>query len=443
MSSDVLRRDFIKTSAAGVAGLSFGLGSPVLAADGQKPNIVLFNVDDLGREALACYGSESYATPNVDALAASGMRFEHCYATPLCSPSRVKMMTGRYPFRTGWVNLIGRGKKPLSFFDPEKEVTFAHLLKQAGYATGVCGKWQLCEFTDHPNHVRECGFDDHCLWTWIYNKKGTSRYWNPTIIENGILREDVFEDRYGPDVYSDFAVDFVRRHSDQPFFLYYPMTLTHNPPHKTPDRAATANHRRGDKRGKNDDFPGMVAYMDKLVGRLVSTLDELNLREKTLIVFTTDNGSHKNYSGKVGDVVIQGGKSKMNDAGTRVPLIASWKGKVAAGQVCDDLVDFSDFLPTFASLAGVGVPTDRVIDGQSFLPSLLDKPGKRRAWAFTQFQHRQFVRDQRWKLHNDGRLYDMEQDPFEQMPIVDAEKSEAGGVQKRLQDILDSLNNSV
>ncbi|MDP6042486.1 MAG: sulfatase-like hydrolase/transferase, partial [Candidatus Latescibacteria bacterium] len=295
----------------------------------------------------------------------------------------------------------------------------------------------------HPRLVRECGFDDHCLWTWIYNKKGTSRYWNPTIIENGILREDVFEDRYGPDVYSDFAVDFVRRHSDQPFFLYYPMTLTHNPPHKTPDRAATANHRRGDKRGKNDDFPGMVAYMDKLVGRLVSTLDELNLREKTLIVFTTDNGSHKNYSGKVGDVVIQGGKSKMNDAGTRVPLIASWKGKVAAGQVCDDLVDFSDFLPTFASLAGVGVPTDRVIDGQSFLPSLLDKPGKRRAWAFTQFQHRQFVRDQRWKLHNDGRLYDMEQDPFEQMPIVDAEKSEAGGVQKRLQDILDSLNNSV
>ncbi len=442
MNLNVSRRDFIKSSAVGAAGMSIGLRQGLTwGADVERPNIVLINVDDLGTECLGCYGSETYVTPNVDKLSDSGMRFEHCYATPLCSPSRVMLMTGRYPFRTGWVDLIGRGKNPLSFLDPEKELTFGHVLKQAGYTTGVCGKWQLCELTDHPTHVEDCGFDEHCLWTWVYDKEPTSRYWNPTIIENGMLREDVFEERYGPDVYSDFAVDFVRRHADKPFFLYYPMALTHNPPHETPDRLTTAKHPRGDKRGKKSDFPGMVAYMDKLVGRLISTLDELSLRENTLILFTTDNGTHRDYSGKVGEVVIQGGKSKMNDAGTRMPMIASWKGRIKPGQVCDDLLDFSDFMPTFTSLAGVGLPTDRVIDGQSFVPSMLNQPGSRRTWAFIQFQHKQFVRDQRWKLHNDGRLYDMVVDPIEQMPVADAGSPEAAAARKFLGDILDSLNN--
>jgi len=416
------------------------IGARALAADGEKPNIVLIMADDLGFECLGSYGGETYGTPHLDALAKSGIRFEQCHSTPLCSPSRVQLMTGRYPFRTGWVNLIGRGKNPLRFLDPQ-ERTFGHLLREHGYATGIAGKWQLCDFAEHPNHLKECGFDEHCCWTWVYEGKGSSRYWNPSIIQNGELRQDYFEDRYGPDVYCDFVIDFISRHKARPFFAYHSMALTHNPPHKTPHTAVTPEDRRGDKRGPDSDFIGMVAYMDKLVGRIVAALDRLQLREKTLILFTADNGTHKNYVAQAGEQEVRGGKGTMTDAGTRVPLIANWPGVVPAGSVCGDLIDFSDFMPTLAELADAPLPTEPAIDGRSFVPQLRGQPGNPREWVFAQLGDKRCVRDKRWKLHNDGRMYDMTKDPFEQAPPIDVETAgpEAAAARQRLQAVLARL----
>jgi arylsulfatase A len=412
------------------------------AAEDDRPNIVLIMADDLGFEAFGCYGGTTYKTPHVDKLARQGMRFDRCYSTPLCSPTRAQLMTGRYPFRTGWINLIGRGSAPLDFFDYQKERTFGHILRQAGYKTAVAGKWQLADLSKRPNHITNCGFDEYCCWTWIYDGKPTSRYWNPTVLQNGKLRDDVFKTRYGPDVYNDFVIDFIKRHQDEPFFIYYPLALPHNPPHRTPHNAETARHRDGHRFGKPDEFPGLVEYMDKLVGNVVTTLDDLKLREKTLILFTTDNGTHKNYVAEIGDVKVRGGKGQVNEAGSHVPLIASWKGITPAGSLCDDLIDFSDFLPTLVETARAKLPAGRTIDGRSFAAQLKGKVGHPRDWVYVEFERKWFVRDKHWKLHHDGRFFDMQHDPYESgMPIAGKDQTkEMREGRNRLQAVLESLH---
>lgn len=394
-----------------------------------RPNIVLIMADDLGAECLSCYGSTSYKTPNLDALAQSGSRFTHGYCTPLCSPSRVQLLTGRYGFRTGWTQLISG---PKEFFDPRKDKTFGHVLQAAGYRTGIAGKWQLCDFDKHPNHVQECGFDEHCMWTWMYMAQQRSRYWDPFIWENGKLRADT-KGKYGPDLFCDFAVDFIRRHKDKPFFFYYPMALVHDPFVPTPDSKTPAD------KNPNARYADMVAYMDKLVGRVVGVLDELKLRENTLILFTGDNGTPRQITSKRGDVTIPGGKGTMTEAGTHVPLIASWKGTTPAGKVVNDLIDFSDVLPTLCALTGAEPPKGVLLDGVSFAPQLRGQAGKPREWVFSQLGKNRYVRDPRWKLHGDGRLYDMDQDFFEKNDLAASQDPAALAARKRLQPVLDKL----
>lgn len=393
------------------------------------PNIILILADDLGAECLRCYGGTSYQTPNLDALAQSGSRFTHAYCTPLCSPSRVQLMTGRYGFRTGWTQLISGPKES---FDYRKEKTFGQVLQAAGYRTGIAGKWQLCDFDKHPNHVQESGFDEHRMWTWMYMAQQRSRYWDPFIWENGKLRADT-KGKYGPDLFCDFAVDFIRRHQDKPFFFYYPMALVHDPFVPTPDSKMPA------EKDPNLRFADMVAYMDKLVGRIVGTLDELKLRENTLILFTGDNGTPRQIISKRGDVVIPGGKGTMTEAGTHVPLIASWKGTTPAGKVVNDLIDFSDMLPTLCALTGAEPPQGVLLDGVSFAPQLRGQAGKPREWVFSQLGKQRCVRDLRWKLHGDGRLYDMDQDFFEKNDLAASQDAAAIAARKRLQPVLDQL----
>ncbi|MHC4659581.1 MAG: sulfatase-like hydrolase/transferase [Planctomycetota bacterium] len=197
--------------------------------------------------------------------------------------------------------------------------------------------------------------------------------------------------------------------------------------------------------------------MDKLIGRIVSTLDELGLRQNTLILFTTDNGTPREFItkavdgkyieepiiSKVGDNTIIGGKGKLTDAGTRVPLIANWPGTTPAGKVCDDLIDFSDFMPTFAELAGTTPPKDRVVDGVSFAPQLKGKKGNPRAWAYCQSGAKAWVRTKRWKLYRDGRLYDMQNDHLEKSPILPhTDRAETSKIRKRLRAVLGSLKNA-
>jgi len=383
----------------------------------RPPNIIVILADDLGAECLSSYGSTSYKTPHLDALAESGIRFMNCYATPLCSPSRVQLMTGRYGFRTGWTNMIERGAGATrDFFDPTKERTFGHVLKAAGYATAQAGKWQLCRFQEHPDHVKECGFDESCSWTWLYDGRRTDRYWTPSIWQNGKLRENV-NDKYGEDVFCDFLIDFITRHRAEPFFIYYPMVLVHDPFEPTPDELKTGSDDRKERKADVSHFPAMVAYMDKTVGRLIAALDKLKLRENTLVLFTGDNGTPRQITSQLGDNAIPGGKGMVTHVGSHVPLIASWPGTIPAGRVLDDLIDFTDVLPTLADVAGDDLSRGVAMDGRSFLPQLRGGTGQPREWVYVQLGNASFVRDQRWLLHNDGRFYDIKSDPFERKDL--------------------------
>jgi arylsulfatase A len=383
----------------------------------QPPNIVFILADDLGTEVLGCYGGTTYYTPNIDNLAETGMRFNHCYSSPVCSPSRVNLLTGRYGFRTGqkWGHL------------PKDEITFAHILSDAGYETAIAGKWQMELLKDNPDHIAESGFDESCVFGW----HETPRYYEPMIYQNGEVLEGVKEE-YGPDVYSQFLIDFIRNNKDGRFLAYYSMALAHEvsndfetPPPKGPS-------------GKYKSYKELVEYGDKLIGRFVETLDKLGLRENTLILFSGDNGTPYHFITKyengeyirkpvysaIGDSVIRGGKSFMTDAGTHVPLIANWAGVTEPGSVNNSLIDFSDFLPTFAELADAELPEDKIIDGRSFLPQLTGKDMEGRDWVYVTWEGESWIRNQRWKLYDNGELYDMKNDPKETEPVFPREDSE-------------------
>jgi arylsulfatase A len=454
------RRDFLKKCGAVGAGGPATLGRIIPAFGGfvlsnraleaqtgaKRPNIILIMADDLGYECLGCYGSKSYKTPVLDRLAGAGMRFEHCYSQPLCTPSRVKIMTGQYNFR----NYTAFG-----VLNPMQK-TFGHLLQRCGYATCVVGKWQLYGSVNQAHEVRgtgslpgQAGFDESCLWQI---KDRGPRYKDPLIAQNGKAREDL-EGKYGPDVFTDYALDFIERHKAGPFFLYFPMALVHSPFVPTPDNE---DWKKRTHKNNTKYFADMVSYMDKIVGRIVRKLDQLGLRENTLVLFTGDNGTHKSIKSKMPNAVIQGAKGETTDAGTRVPLIANWPGVVPAvnrtgtrpaGRVCSDLVDFTDFVPTFAEMVGISPPEDMIIDGRSFLPQLRGKKGNPRDWIFCHYdprwgkrERRCFVRDKRWKLYDNGQLFNVEADVLEQNPIKPGEGGkEAASARKRLKAALDSM----
>jgi arylsulfatase A len=414
----------------------------------KKPNVVVILCDDMGYECLNCYGGTSYKTPNLDALAASGIRFRNAYATPLCSPSRVELMTGRYGFRTGWINLIGRGDDALEYFDPKKERTFGHVMQSAGYKTAIAGKWQLCYFPDHPDHLNQCGFDEYCCWTWMLNGKRTSRYWSPSVWQSGKVQTEL-KQPYGDDVFCDFLIDFIKRHRDEPFFVYYPMVLVHEPHLPTPDSKEITKEQRGGKeqhgggvegrqRRAKQYFPGMVNYMDKTVGRLVAALDELGLRDNTLIMFTGDNGTDRSVFSKLGDVTVQGGKGTVTEFGTHVPFIASWRGTIKPGQVKDDLIDFSDVLPTVAEFGGAKLP-NVTLDGKSFARQLTGDSSPARQWIFSQLGKKRLARDQRFMMHDDGRVYEIANDPFEKKDLADSKNPDVDAAKKKLENVLKTL----
>jgi arylsulfatase A len=260
----------------------------------------------------------------------------------------------------------------------------------------------------------------------------TLRYWDPAIWQDGKLRTDV-RFKYGEDVFCDFLIDFIGRNRERPFFVYYPMVLVHSPFEYTPDNKHALRWR------SVNYFPDMVAYMDKTVGRIVATLDRFELREKTLLIFAGDNGTYFNITSKVGEQEVRGGKGTVTHLGTHVPLMASWPGTIPSGRVCTDLVDFSDVLPTMAELAGVDLPKGITFDGRSFAPQLFGRPGNPREWVFVQLGKERFVRDQRWLLHDDGRLYDIRADPSEQKKLEAADDADVSAAKERLHAVLEQL----
>ena len=406
------RRELLAAAAAGTTALTVPRGLSGDDRRPRRPNVVFILADDLGAECLGCYGSASYATPNLDALARGGVRFDNCYATPLCVPSRMQLMTGRYPFRTGWThNRWGRNW----CFDPKKETSFAHLLKAAGYATCVVDKWMLCyDFKDTPDNMRRAGFDEHYMWRLWKDGKVSRGYWDAELWKDG--REiDHGKGKYGPDLFCDYLIDFMRRNKDAPFLAYWPMHIPHTETatgRNTPATPETiSKHGPGGRDGKGigvqQGMADMIRYTDALVGRVVAAVDSLGLRGNTLILFTGDNGTTAGIRSRLGDRVIVGGKSRLSEEGCRVPLVASWKGTAPAGRVLDDLVDFTDFLPTFAEAAGAKLPEGKAIDGRSFLPQLRGEKGSLREWAYCQLGGDWFIRDKRWRLSSRGALDDL------------------------------------
>ncbi len=383
----------------------------------DRPNIILILADDLGIGGFGCYGSDRYKTPNVDALARGGIRFESCYSMPLCGPSRACLLTGRYAFRTGMVH-NSTGRK----VSPEREVTIAQVLRQAGYATAFAGKWNQLTYLNSSADANRWGWDEYLMWD---SSDGPGRYWKPAYVKNGKRVEGV-DKAYGPDLVQDYALDFIARHRDRPFFLYYPTVLVHGPLLRTPDSPP----------GQQGPRTELMAYLDKQIGRLVEELDRQGLREKTVIVFTSDNGTPQVDT--IGGKSLDGVKNTLQEGGSRVPLIVNWKGTVSPGQVCRDLTDFSDFFPTLADVAGAKLPSGVTIDGRSFAPQLRGQPGKPREWVYVQLNDDRYVRDARWKLYNNGTLCDMKDAPFREIKVA-MDTGESATARQRLQTALDRL----
>ncbi len=412
----------------------FLYSSFLLAQSNARPNILFILADDIGQEVIGSYGGETYATPHIDELARTGMRFQHTYSMPTCFPSRLTLMTGKYPLRQGQVVW---GKFPKS----EESHTFSNIMQANGYITGVAGKWQLTILKDDPQHAQRLGFQHSDLFGWHEGP----RYYEPLIYENGKIRKDD-QGFYGPDIYTQSLISFMTQNRDKPFMAYYPMALCHE---VTDDLKKPVPHGPFDR---YDNFGEMVAEMDRAVGRLVAALNALGLRENTLIIFVADNGTPQNIITKAegnslikepvfsrqNGQLIPGGKAKLTDGGTRVPMIANWQGTINPGQVVDDLVDFSDFLPTFLDIAEISIPKGRSLDGFSFAQLLVGKGQSKRTWAYAEesvlpkpggvepsstSSGLKWVRNATWKLYNDGRLYDVKSDRFEKNPILDKDDS--------------------
>jgi len=416
--ANTTRRHFLGTMGAGMAAAA----TPRLlrAAGGRKPNIVFILCDDVGLDLMGCYGSDRFKTPNIDALAREGIRFEAGHSTPLCGPTRCEFNTGRYPFRTGgltnpsWTKADGKGPKA------GDEFPIARLLKQAGYATCSSGKWR--QVGETPG---DWGFDE-----WLTDPTAGGWYWQKSYTKNGQLIE-LDKEVYCPDVAHELAMDFVKRHREGPFFLYYPTHLVHGPILRTPDSVPDSK----------DFYADNVAYLDKSVGKVVSEIERLGLRENTVILFAGDNGTTAQSSGTIGGRRINGAKGSMWEGGARVPLIASWKGTTPAGRVLKDLVDFSDFYATFAELAGAKMPDGLKFDNRSFAPQLRGEKGKPREWVFVQLGKNWYVKERAWKLNQSGELYDLKEAPFEEKLVpADTKDAEAVAARKRLQGVLDQLN---
>lgn len=411
--------------------------------------------DDLGKEWISCYGAEDIQTPNIDRLAETGMKFHNVYSMPQCTPSRATLLTGTYPWRNGWVNHWDVPRWGVAYFNwkQERNTTFARLLKKQGYRTAAAGKWQINDFRIEPEAMKKHGFDEWAMWTGYEtgNPASRERYADPYIHTSEGSR--TYPGRFGPDLYTDFLIDFMKRHRDQPMCLYFPMALPHTPFVSTPDEPEASS--------KLEKHKAMVRYLDKCVGRLVATLDELKIRDRTLIIFTTDNGSTRSITGNRNGTPIKGSKAKKVEAGVCAPFIVSAPGLVPAGTESDALSDFSDLLPTFVDLAGGTVPENLLIDGVSIAPVILgkkrdsdrkwimalghgraamDKQGVRGEYNFAS----RVIRDQRFKVwvneqRNITELYDLSKDPMEKNNLIGINTGPHQAALSKFREVVESL----
>jgi arylsulfatase A-like enzyme len=440
--------------------LIFGLAalfisSSVVAAEAKRPNIVFILADDLGYTDLACYGSKFYETPHLDRMAAEGVRFTDGYTCGAnCQPTRAALMSGQYGPRTG-VYTVGNidrfnwQSRPLRPIDnvtslPLDKVTIADAMKQAGYATGMFGKWHLGN--DAKHHPSQRGFDEAI--------ESSGKHFNFKTDPP----QDVPEGEYLADYLTDKAVDFIERHKAEPFFLYLPHYGVHGPYEAKPEliekfksKPAAGNH-------SDPTYAAMIASVDESVGRVLAKLQEAGIAENTLVIFSSDNGGVGGYksvglpkNGITDNAPLKGGKGTFYEGGVRVPYVFYWPGTIAGGETSSTPINSVDLYPTLLELAGAKPQADVVLDGVSYASVLkgeaeqLDREDL--YWHFPGYLGQgadgwrtkpvSIVRSGDWKLREnleDGsvELYNLKQDVGEENNLAAAEPERVKELQAKL-----------
>lgn len=429
--------------------------SPVVALDrtASRPHVLFILADDLGAEWLSTTGG-ALATPHLDALAASGTTFTRAWSQPKCTPSRITLLTGQYPFRHGWVDHWDVPRWGEAWFDPAEYHTLPEVMSAAGYRNVAAGKWQVNDFRETALHSHH--FQDWLMWTGYEDGRPQSaeRYADPFLHDPTGTR--THEGEWGPDLFVDFLCERISEEAGAgPLFLYYPMVLPHGPYVPTP--------RQPGVEGRAACYAAMVQHVDHLVGRLVTCLEENGLREETLVIFTTDNGTGGELTGTTSDgAKVRGGKGRLSQAGIAAPFLVSWPGSVPAGRTSDALLDFTDLLPTLAEVAGAELAVDLELDGTSQLGEWLGREdAPRRQWTLAMGGGKarldgetgrvlpakswadRAVSDGRYKLwYQDGqpsRLHDLLHDPREEIDLLESQDAGVRAALIRLQEVVAGL----
>jgi arylsulfatase A len=385
----------------------------------KLPNVILIMADDMGYECLSINGAIEYSTPVVDKLSTDGIHFSNAFSQPLCTPSRVKIMTGKYNYKN--YEFFG-------YLNPN-EKTFGNLMKEAGYSTCISGKWQLnglsfqLEGYQDMNRPHHFGFDEYCLWQLDRPRKDGERYADPLITQNGVLLTGT-DGLYGPDIFSDFVCDFIEKKREYPFFIYYPMVLVHEPFVPTPDQS---DWMLRENRYKKDtsNFAAMMAYTDKIVGKIQRKLEDEGLLQNTILIFTADNGTDRHIITSTAQGRYRGGKSFTTQRGIHVPMVVSWPGSIRQPRIFNGIIDFADFYPTLAEMAGLDI-SDEEIDGQSFWGILTGEETATKEstlihydpeWGQASAHRNRFAMTERYKLYQNGSMYDVSRDIDEVQPL--------------------------
>ncbi len=447
---------------ASVTVLALGVWSPSRAH--ERPNFVIIFADDLGYGDLACYGNRHIRTPNLDRMAAEGLRLTNFYAQNVCGPSRAALLTGCYPIRLGEP---GNTKGAHTILHPD-EVTIAEVLGEQGYHSGLIGKWHLAGAGGHERGRGTGPYRSELM----PNAQGFD-YFFGTPSHNGVTREvdhdgwktelmrnsEVLESPTDLDLitrrYTEEAAAFMERNREEPFFLYLSHTMPHVP------LGASERFRGRSVRGLYGD---VIEELDWSVGEVLASLDKLGISERTLVVFTSDNGPWiENHLGDYGGSAepLRGFKMSTWEGGLRVPGIVRWKGRIGPAGTKDGIASTLDLLPTFAALAGAALPEGRSLDGINLAPWLLgDLPNSpRQRFLFFAYTHLQAVRDGRWKLvlkrpadppwtswygrMIDGvaahELYDLELDRMESRNVAEQRKD----VVARMLEVVESVRSEL
>ena len=389
------------------------------SAQARKPNILLIVTDDQGWPELGVHGNPVLETPNLDRLAREGVRFSRFYCSPVCTPTRAALMTGRYPQRTGAIDTyMGRDTMAAD------EVTIAQVLKSAGYRTGQFGKWHLGRYARY--HPQSRGFDDY-FGFWQYGF--INRYFDSDELFEG--RTPVTTAGYVTDVLTDHAIRFVEANRERPFFLYVPYNAPHSP-NQAPD-ALIAKYLRKGVTLNDAQIYGMIDAVDRNVGRLLESLERNAVGENTLVVFMTDNGFVSNHY----TAGLRGKKGTVFEGGIRVPFIARWPGRIPAGRVVDVPAQHIDLFPTFCEMAGASLPPGRKLDGLSIWPLLRDAAGPApHRYLFHQWTRVRPEPNQNWAVHEgslklaNGMLFDLAADPGETRDVSAARPEKAAELRR-------------